>query len=408
MSGGALTQLVSRGFQDEDLSIADKPATSPFAKVFRKHSPYATESIECVFDGTVDFGKRIASTIIRRGDLITGMHLQVTLKKSGNTYFPSEQIISQIELQLGKVPFETLPGDWLRCRQELFASSDSKAAYARLTDFVDSEPVGATKTFYLPIPFFFHERPDLAIPLIAAQYHDVTVYINLATSDLVSGIDPTYKPEIRLFVDYAFLGTWERRMIAKSQHQLVVEQLQYQVTPCYVTSSPVLYKLPIAFNHPCRWLAWHMGASTLPYVYTGGQAGEPNEALGPVNQATLLLNGTERFQTREGTYFNSYQPYQTLKGASQPCAGLYFYSFSRDPHDPTASDNGDSTLNFSRIDAPLFTFTTKAANVASTSLIAKSTMTVTDAQKLTNITFYTSNYNVLIVKGGMYNLAYAC
>lgn len=403
----ALTQLVSRGLQDEDLTLANKPATSPFAKVFKRHAPYAIESIESVLDGTVNFGQRLACTVSRRGDLVMGMHLEITLRKKGNTYFPAEQLVELVELQLGKVPFETLTSDWLRCRQELFASSDEKAAYARLTDFVDGEEDGAIKTFFLSLPFYFHNKPHLAVPLIAAQYHTCTVFINLAQAERIAGIDPEFPPQVRFFADYAFLGTWERRLVARSEHQMVVEQLQFQVSPCALDTSPKLHKIPLAFNHPCRWLAWHMGSPKFPNRYTATLPGETREALGPVSSATLLLNGSERWQPRSGPYFNSFQPALYLRGCSQPCAGLYFYSFSRSPLDPDL-DTGDSSLNFSRIDAPIFTFTSKAANVGPEDVVLDPSASIArTALELRHMVFYTSNFNVLIVKSGMFTLKYA-
>lgn len=411
----ALTQLVSRGFQDEDLTVANGPATSPFAKVFKKHAPYAMECIESVFDGTVGYGQRIASTIPRRGDLVAGMHLQITLRKLGNdSFFPAEQLVSCVELQLGKVTFERIPNDWLRCRQWLFATETEQQSYAMLTDFYGNAvvPDGTIRTFYLPLPFYFNNRPDLWIPLIAAQYHDVTVFVELASSQAVAGIDPSFAPIVRLFVDYAFLGTWERRLVAQSEHQMVVEQLQHQVSPCHLAPEPVLHKIDIAFNHPCRWIAWHMGSPLLPNVYTGSATpGETDPAYAPLRHVTLMLNGTPRWQRREGSYFNLMQPRQFLRGAASPPAGLYFYSFSRAPLDPAVSETGDSTLNFSRIDAPVLTFSTKAANVDTASgeqILDTINTTSVEAQQLTNITIYASNFNVLVVKNGMFGLKYAC
>lgn len=404
----ALTQLVSRGAQDETLTIAEKPATSSFLKVYKKCAPYAIESIEQHIDGTIDWGKRIASTIRRNGDMIMGMHLEIDLTKgSGTSYYAAERVIDSVELWLGKIKFETLSGDWLRCRQEIFGgSAGAKIAYKRFTDFVSSEETGTKKTLYLPLPFYFHRKPDLAIPLIAAQYHDVNVYVNIADASYVSGVDTTSPPAIRLYVDYAFLGTIERRIVAQSEHQMLVEQHQYEVHPIALDSVPKIHKIELSFNHPCKWLAWHFGNSS-PCVYTSSSAGETAEIYAPLSDFKLTLNGTDRFSTRGGSYFNALQPYEFIGPETQLSSGIYFYSFSRAPANPDM-DHADSSLNFSRIDSALAQFTTKAANVAYANLVTDTRVMVPeDALNLDRIYFYTSNWNTLVVKNGMYGLKFA-
>lgn len=404
----ALTQLVSRGAQDAELTIAEKPASSSFLRVYRKCAPYAMESIEQHIDGKIEWGQRIASTVRRNGDMIMGMHLEIDLKRGvGTPHYPAERVVDSVELWLGKVKFETLDGDWLRCRQEIFGgSAAAKIAYMRLTDFVNGEAPGVTKTFYLPLPFYFHDRPDLAVPLIAAQYHDVTVYVNLASKGSVAGVDSSVNPVVRLYVDYAFLGTIERRIVAQSEHKLLVEQIQHEVHPLSLDVVPKLHKIELSFNHPCRWLLWHFGNSS-PCVYTASAPGEPAEVYAPLSDFRLTLNGTDRFSPRKGSYFNAFQPFQFVGHDAQPCAGVYFYSFSRSPAGMQL-DHADSSLNFSRIDSAVAQFTTKAANVANASVVTDTNISVpSDALNLDRLHFYTSNWNTLVVKSGMFGLGYA-
>jgi len=41
-----------------------------FKSVYRRHTNFAMEAIECVFNGTCDFGKSVNCQITRNGDLI--------------------------------------------------------------------------------------------------------------------------------------------------------------------------------------------------------------------------------------------------------------------------------------------------------------------------------------------------
>ena len=48
-----------------------------FKVVYRRHTNFAIESIEQVFTGTADFGRKVTCTISRNGDLINQIYLQV-------------------------------------------------------------------------------------------------------------------------------------------------------------------------------------------------------------------------------------------------------------------------------------------------------------------------------------------
>jgi hypothetical protein len=76
MSGG-LMQLVAYGAQD--VYLTGNPQITFFKVVYRRHTNFSMESIEQVFNGTADFGKRVTCTISRNGDLIHRVYLQVTL-----------------------------------------------------------------------------------------------------------------------------------------------------------------------------------------------------------------------------------------------------------------------------------------------------------------------------------------
>ena len=102
----------------------------------------------------------------------------------------------------------------------------------------------------------------------------------------------------------------------------------------------------------------------------------------PVQTALLQLNGHDRFAERDGSYFNSVQPYQHFPHA--PADGINVYSFALTPaeHQPSGS------CNFSRIDNAQLVLTV-GAGVTGT------------------LNVYAVNYNVLRVMSGMGGLAYS-
>ena len=107
--------------------------------------------------------------------------------------------------------------------------------------------------------------------------------------------------------------------------------------------------------------------------------------VNPVTKAKLQLNGHDRFQERDGNYFNYVQPYQHF--SNTPADGINVYSFALKPeeHQPSGS------CNFSRID-------NATLNVSVDNNVLGSSDT---------LNIYTVNYNVLRVMSGMAGTAYS-
>ena len=129
-------------------------------------------------------------------------------------------------------------------------------------------------TLYVPLQFWFCRNPGLALPLIALQYHEVKINLELRPieemlwavkgapaggSDCGSGEGKdgdSYKHSLvaaSLYVDYVFLDTDERRRMAQNPHEYLIEQLQYTGDESIGSSSN---KIKLNFNHPVKELVW--------------------------------------------------------------------------------------------------------------------------------------------------------
>jgi len=118
----------------------------------------------------------------------------------------------------------------------------------------------------------------------------------------------------------------------------------------------------------------------------------------PVYSAKLQLNGHDRFQSRDGYYFNYVQPFQHF--SNTPADGINVYSFALKPEDHQPS----GTCNFSRIDnATLQLDLGKYNSAADSSFITQNFSS--SSNSVVNI--YTVNYNVLRVMSGMAGTAYS-
>jgi hypothetical protein len=103
----------------------------------------------------------------------------------------------------------------------------------------------------------------------------------------------------------------------------------------------------------------------------------------PVMQAKIMLNGNDRFATRQGEYFSLVQPYQHHENTPDMYhKGINVYSFALKPEEHQPS----GTLNMSRIDTAVLSLSSRIAGT---------------------IHIFAVNYNVLRILSGMGGLAYS-
>ena len=107
----------------------------------------------------------------------------------------------------------------------------------------------------------------------------------------------------------------------------------------------------------------------------------------PVVSAKLQLNGQDRFSEREGSYFDTVQPFQ--HHTRSPDTGINVYSFALRPeeHQPSGS------CNFSRIDNAVLQLVLSSRTVSGV--------------KTAKVRVYAKNYNVVRVMSGMAGVAYS-
>ena len=289
-------------------------------------------------------------TISRNGDLAYRTYLQVTLPEinqlmgiasfavgvGSGVYarwldYPGEQLIAQVEVEIGGQRIDRQYGDWMHIWNQLTITAEQQRGYwnmigntTQLTFITDpsfSEVDGPCDslaprqvcaprnalpetTLYIPLQFWFCTNPGLALPLIALQYHEVKInldirpideclwavttlscnsdaYANNLTGSLVNGgpggpqnpavagyAKNQYAPgrpvpaaiaynqslvAASLYVDYVFLDTDERRRFAQNPHEYLISQLQFTGDESVGSSSN---KIKLNFNHPVKELIW--------------------------------------------------------------------------------------------------------------------------------------------------------
>jgi hypothetical protein len=405
MAGG-LMQLVAYGAQD--VYLTGNPEVTFYQAKYKRHTNFAMENIEQTVNGTPAAGGRVSVTVARNGDLVGDMYLELvsSAADSKTACWVAERAINNVELSIGGQRIDKHYQKWWRLYSELHLDEAKKATYGKMTT------ASTGKTVYLPLVFFFNRNPGLYLPLIALQYHEVRIDIDLA-SDMASYLTNSLK----VWANYIYLDTEERRRFAQKGHEYLIEQVQH--TGVDTVDATGTKQIRLSYNHPVKELVWCLSntaaASSLwnftkdtnnivvdssihdhancfvPSSFSGApllDCGETSvafteEAVGPLSKFKLVLNGQDRFKEQEGKYFNQVQAFNHHTGS--PYAGIYSYSFALKPeeHQPTG------TCNFSRIDNAQVAVTTDGA---------------VDAKSLH---MFAVNYNVLRIQSGMGGLAFS-
>jgi hypothetical protein len=417
MAGG-LMQLVAYGAQD--VYLTGNPEVTFFQAKYKRHTNFAMENIEQTVNGTAANSGRVSVTVARNGDLVGDMYIELksaiattATADVGDCNFVAERAINNVELSIGGQRVDKHYQKWWRMYSELYLDESKKATWGKMTT------AGTGKTVYLPLIFFFNRNPGLYLPLIALQYHEVRIDIDLA-SDFDTFLN---KDTLKVWANYVYLDTEERRRFAQKGHEYLIEQVQHTGTDTVTSSGTKQVRL--SYNHPVKELVWCFsntasknslwnfsnasvatnvvlesnpdsilagnafvststsGAPLLAVGDVGGDTRFVEEVCGPLDTFKLILNGQDRFKEQRGKYFNQVQSFNHHSGSPMP--GIYSYSFALKPeeHQPTG------TCNFSRIDN------------------AQVQVVQHPAGDATNMHMFATNYNVLRIQSGMGGLAFS-
>ena len=408
--GGGLLQLVAYGAQD--VYLTGNPQITFFKVVYRRHTNFAIEAIQQTFNGNPGYGNRVTCQISRNGDLIHRMYLTVDMSDETVAVCPyfGLRLIDYVELEIGGQKIDKQYSHWMYIWNELSLPYSKREGYKKMVGGDGGVLSGTSNDqLYIPLEFWFCRNVGLALPLIALQYHEVKVNILFQTAEKCQGSTAGLASPLgasSLWVDYIFLDTDERRRFAQLSHEYLIEQLQFTGTE---TISGVQAKPKLSFNHPCKELFWFVTATGSTtngvdnvnwYNFTNDQTGTTvatvnakvearrgDTTVNPIASAKLVLNGNDRFSERNGSYFNTIQPYQHHENVPTN-AGINVYSFALKPEEHQPS----GTLNMSRIDTAVLNLNLNAGynNGLDSALHV-----------------YAVNYNVLRILSGMGGLAYS-
>lgn len=301
-----------------------------------------------------------------------------------------------ITLEMGSVKYDTIWPEYAHAWEELCLPHEKQLGRLHLKSLGNVSKLtqwGCNDIrLYIPLEFWFHSGGfENALPLVSMHLTDVKITGKIRRKDgLISPVslpvsdqDKQYmsvtadgktwentkefkKDDIKgemlkeftvtdkdaqlhdvfLLGEYIFLDDPERELIAKTQHEFLIHQIQRQVqfVPQDATSSTISMR----FNHPTKELMV-LGRSIAArddrkeiFNFNGQCKGK--YYLDAFQSMSILLNNSARVDDMDPTYFSYVQPFQ--HHTRIPEKKVYVYSFAKDPEDWRPS----GSLNLSRIE----------------------------------------------------------
>jgi hypothetical protein len=464
-------QLVAYGAQD--IYLTGNPQITFFKIVYRRHTNFALESIEQTFNGNADFGKKITCSISRNGDLITRIYLRMEIPAitlQSNTAFRwldwlGHVLIKNVEIEIGGQRIDKHCGEWLHIWNELTQTSGRALGYANMvgnipdltrvvTNSTANPIVIPGLTLYVPLQFWFCRNPGLALPLIALQYHEVKINLELRDAKECywaanynaanqqspytfnqSAVTVPSMSSCSLYVDYIYLDTTERKRIAQVSHEYLIEQLQY-VDESSPTKNP---KIKLIFNHPCKALYFVAQKETLMTDSNGDYFGKQwfnfTDTQAPVEYANYAGGApvisdfaSEAISAGSGGGFTHNLTSVLAENAYTSLNGIKHAKLQLNGHDRFSPQRDSRYFNLVQPFQHMENIPTLGINVYSFALkpeehqpsgscnmsridTAMLNLTLNDQMVANNdnarIRIFTINYNVLRLMSGMGGLAYS-
>jgi len=410
MSTGAVIQLAAYGTQD--LYLTGNPQVTHFKAVIRRHTNFSMETVENYFDGKTSPGQKLQCKLQRIGDLVHQIYLRLDLPElqslngEDNIYTSwvnaiGYVIIDYIEIQIGERVVDKQYGQWMNIWSELitdFSKRDALNTMVGKHDFFTVTTQNGPLSLYVPLQFWFCNNIGSSLPMVALQYQDVRINLQLKHFDLLWTSndfenakeilpDNIVFDQVTLLVDYIFLDEDERRYFAQNRHFYLIEQIQLSYQSIDVTRGENIIDLP--FNHPVKELLWVVQGDNVKKKrqwinYSGDvQSLLCDEPRPPIKNAIIRFEGLERFEIRNEEYFRVTLPWKYHTAV--PRSYIYTYSFATNPEklQPTGS------ANFSRID--------------------RATLHIQTLEGLeqSDVSVYAINYNIFRIIGGISGVLFA-
>lgn len=376
-------QLMSSGPQEKFFTL--DPDYSHFLESFKKHTNFSNEYVDLDPENEADFGSIVKFKIPQnQGDLLKTLSLKVTLPSittSGVCYQESagHALIEHVDLIIGGKVIQRLTSDWLQiysehfvtqtkqiALEELIGKFPERTAHRRVSNrlIVARNALGNTQdiSFFVDLPFYFYNHPELAIPLCAINRQEVEVEFKLRTAQEIviqtngnkadiSQETPKIK-DFQLCAEVVHVDCEERIKMQKSRRDYLITQIQQNVFD--IASGVNTGQFKLDFVNPVKELYFviqrqgSVGTDEFefvtPFDYDGilEETGNKYILWENLDHLTLTLDGQEIITKDTGTmtFLKAVQA-AIHHSKTQLIRRFYSYSFALQPEEwyPTGQNN---------------------------------------------------------------------
>jgi hypothetical protein len=377
-------QLMTSGSQDR--YFTRNPDYSHFIEAHRKHANFSTQYIDLdPENGDADFGRKVRFKIPQnQGDLLKTLSVKMTLPEIPGLpiYIESvgHAIIEHADLIIGGTIVQRLTSDYLQIYSEHNVTQTKQKALEQLigkyplrttdrrvgevTTGGSSGNIGiiihgtlgadSDENFFVDLPFYFYNHPELAIPLCAITKQEVEIELTLRKAQdimvTLSGGRVTSPPEIhikefKLCTEVVFLDTAERKKMQKMKKDYIITQLQENVFD--VGPGVNEGKFHLDFRNPVKELYFVIqrhGDSVTPFDYDNTELTIDNKRIlyENLDYLTLAFDGEDIITQETGTvlFLKAVQA-AIHHSKTQLIRRFYSYSFALQPEEsyPTGQVN---------------------------------------------------------------------
>ena len=258
-----VVQLLTSGPQDRFFTI--DPDYTYFLQSFKKHSNFSREYVDIDSENVVDFGGKARFKIPQNtGDLLHTISVRIklptisTILYTAPTFIESigHALIEYVDLIIGGKIIQRIPSDYLQIYSEHYVTQTKQRALKhligkypertidrRVSDYEILASIGSADeedVFFVDIPFYFYNNPELAIPLCAIKKQEVEVEFKLRDHDhlIIKGTTGELQPvtpgsihikDFTLCAEVFFLDPCERLKIENEKREYVITQVQQNI-----------------------------------------------------------------------------------------------------------------------------------------------------------------------------------
>ena len=269
-------------------------------------------------------------------------------------------LIDYVEIDIGGKIIDRHYGTWLNIWHELTESEYKNDIYNKmigniteLTSF--DKNTKPSYTLLVPLHFWFNKHNGLAFPLVSLQYQDMSLNIkfrklsecsyideksiikinnsitNFTLDDLV--YENKLKLECSISIDYIYIDSNERKLFSRSNHEYLIEQIQYEIFNDINTSN---ISIKLTFLHSCKEFIWVIQKNKYitnlndnTKLQWDNYSLNDNYTGNPFINSKLSFNGYDRTINMDGKYSNYLQP--LIYHSKRPKDGINLYSFCLTP-----------------------------------------------------------------------------